>query len=283
MSYIAEYNGVEIAKLSYDRHTIKSDNRIQYIDIESYNSERSNTYEPTTSYLIKLLEQASEDNKNIKIHDNVNYSLLEVLTDDEVRMYFDIKNIPKDNKEMIYEIIDKIYEIMKLEYRDIYKSDTYTNYTLTVNNNSHHEKLSYHLFLPIVSTKTDIYNFVKLFNYRTDYKYVNMIDCSVYGENVLFRTVGSRRPSNSNKSQFTPRNQEDYHKLIKGRLYDSIIQNYNKLNLVFKCELSEIFDDFNNKINKVKNQILDEIKTKLITQNDYHNQNFNYLIANLFK
>lgn len=55
MSYIAEYNGVEFAKLSYDRHTIKSDNCIQYIDIESYNSERSNTYEPTTSYLIKLL------------------------------------------------------------------------------------------------------------------------------------------------------------------------------------------------------------------------------------
>ena len=266
MPYIVEYqNGVEIAKHSFDKHEITDDDIIKYIDIKSYNSKRIIKAVSLSNYLDILEEQASEDNKNVKRHDNVNYSMLEILTDDKVRMYFDIENIPRDNKEMIYEIIDKIYEIMQLKDRETYK------YTLTFNNNSHHEGLSYHLFIPVVSTKTSIYNFIKLFNHRTDYKYVNMIDYRVYGKNRLFRTVGSRCPNKSNP--FTPRRQEDYHKLIEGRLISSIIQNTSKLDLVFKCESSKTLDDkFNNRINKVSNHFSDETKTKLITKNKYYNQ-----------
>ena len=264
MSYIVEYqNGVEIAKHSFDNHKITNDEIIKYIDIKSYNSKRIIKAVSLSNYLDILEEQASEDNKNVKRHDNVNYSMLEILTDDKVRMYFDIENIPRDNKEMIYEIIDKIYEIMQLKDREIYK------YTLTFNNNSHHEGLSYHLFIPVVSTKTSIYNFIKLFNHRTDYKYVNMIDYRVYGKNRLFRTVGSRCPSKF--KPFTPRNQEDYHKLIEGRLISSIIQYTSKLDLVFKCESSKTLDDeFNNRINKVNNKFSYETKTKLITKDKYH-------------
>lgn len=266
MSYIVEYqNGVEIAKYSFDNHKITDDEIIKYIDIKSYNSKRIIKAVSLSNYLDILEEQASEDNKNVKRHDNVNYSMLEILTDDKVRMYFDIENIPRDNKEMIYEIIDKIYEIMQLKDRKTYK------YTLTFNNNSHHEGLSYHLFIPVVSTKTSIYNFIKLFNHRTDYKYVNMIDYRVYGKNRLFRTVGSRCPSKF--KPYTPRNQEDYHKLIEGQILSSIIQYTSKLDLVFKCESSKTLDDeFNNRINKVSNHFSDETKTKLITKNNYHNQ-----------
>ena len=266
MSYIVEYqNGVEIAKHSFDNHKITDDEIIKYIDIKSYNSKRIIKAVSLSNYLDILEEQASEDNKNVKRHDNVNYSMLEILTDDKVRMYFDIENIPRDNKEMIYEIIDKIYEIMQLKDRKIYK------YTLTFNNNSHHEGLSYHLFIPVVSTKTSIYNFIKLFNHRTDYKYVNMIDYRVYGKNRLFRTVGSRCPSKF--KPFTPRNQEDYHILIEGQLLSSIIQYTSKLDLVFKCESSKTLDnEFNNRINKVSNHFSDETKTKLITKNKYYNQ-----------
>lgn len=266
MSYIVEYqNGVEIAKHSFDNHKITDDEIIKYIDIKSYNSKRIIKAVSLSNYLDILEEQASEDNKNVKRHDNVNYSMLEILTDDKVRMYFDIENIPRDNKEMIYEIIDKIYEIMQLKDRKTYK------YTLTFNNNSHHEGLSYHLFIPVVSTKTSIYNFIKLFNHRTDYKYVNMIDYRVYGKNRLFRTVGSRCPSKF--KPYTPRNQEDYHKLIEGQILSSIIQYTSKLDLVFKCESSKTLDDeFNNRINKVSNHFSDETKTKLITKNNYHNQ-----------
>lgn len=266
MSYIVEYqNGVEIAKHSFDNHKITDDEIIKYIDIKSYNSKRIIKAVSLSNYLDILEEQASEDNKNVERHDNVNYSMLEILTDDKVRMYFDIENIPRDNKEMIYEIIDKIYEIMQLKDRETYK------YTLTFNNNSHHEGLSYHLFIPVVSTKTSIYNFIKLFNHHTDYKYVNMIDYRVYGKNRLFRTVGSRCPSKF--KPYTPRNQEDYHKLIEGRLISSIIQYTSKLDLVFKCESSKTLDnEFNNRINKVSNHFSDETKTKLITKNKYFNQ-----------
>lgn len=266
MPYIVEYqNGVEIAKHSFDNHKITDDEIIKYIDIKSYNSKRIIKSVSLSNYLNILEEQASEDNKNVKRHDNVNYSMLEILTDDKVRMYFDIENIPRDNKEMIYEIIDKIYEIMQLKDRKTYK------YTLTFNNNSHHEGLSYHLFIPVVSTKTSIYNFIKLFNHRTDYKYVNIIDYRVYGKNRLFRTVGSRCPSKF--KPYTPRNQEDYHILIEGQLLSSIIQYTSKLDLVFKCESSKTLDDeFNNRINKVSNHFSDETKTKLITKNKYHNQ-----------
>ena len=256
----------------YEGIFIDNDNSINYIDITSYNTKRIIKCELLSDYMKKLQEQASEDNKNVEIHDNVNYSMLEILTKDEVRMYFDIENIPKDNKEMIYEIIDKIYEIMQLKNKVSPEDyEKYRKYALTFNNNSHHEGLSYHLFLPIRSTKTDIYNFIKLFNYRTDYKYVNMIDYRVYGRNRLFRTVGSRCPSKF--KPFNPRRQEDYHKLIKGELADTVIQNWNKIGLSFICHTrKELDDEFNNRINKVSNHFSDETKTKLITKNKYYNQ-----------
>ena len=277
--WTTEYGAFGNAKLMISEHSldkcdvINNDNVIGFVDIKSYNTKRIMKCEPLSEYMKILKEQASEDNKNVEIHDNVNYSMLEILTKDEVRMYFDIENIPKDNKEMIYEIIDKIYEIMQLKNKVSSKDyEKYRQYALTFNNNSHHEGLSYHLYLPIKSHKKDIYNFIKLFNYRTDYKYVNMIDYRVYGKNRLFRTVGSRCPSNSNPF-YTPRNQEDYHKLIKGGLDDTVIQNHNGLDLVFKCKTTkELDNEFNNKINKVGKHFSDEIKTKLITKNNYHNQ-----------
>lgn len=253
------------------------ENVINFVDIKSYNTKRIIRRELLSDYMRILQEQASEDNKNVEIHDNANYSMLEVLTDDKVRMYFDIENIPKDNKAMIYEIIDKIYETMKIdfkikkEYESFKDCDKYKRYALTFNPNSHHEGLSYHLYLPIRSTKKDIYNFIKLFNHCTDYKYVNMIDYRVYGKNRLFRTVGSRCPNKSNP--FTPRRQEDYHKLIKGDLADTVIQNYNDLDLVFECKITkELDDEFNDRINKMNNQFSEETKAKLITNNKYHNQ-----------
>ncbi len=257
-----------IAEHSLDKcDVIDNGKMINFIDIKSYNTKRLIKCEPLSDYMKILQEQASEDNKNVEIHDNVNYSMLEVLTDDEVRMYFDIENIPKDNKAMIYKIIDKIYEIMRVYHKtSCVDYSKYKNYALTFNNNSHHEGLSYHLYLPIKSTKTDIYNFIKLFNYRTDYKYANMVDYRVYGKNRLFRTVGSRCPNKSNP--FIPRNQEDYHKLIKGELVDTVIQNHSGLDLVFKCSSTKRLDDeFNKRMNKMNNQFSKETKAKLIKSN----------------
>ena len=66
---------------------------------------------------------------------------------------------------------------------------------------------------------------------------------------------------------------EDYHKLIKGDLADTVIQNYNDLDLVFECKITkELDDEFNDRINKMNNQFSEETKAKLITNNKYHNQ-----------
>ncbi len=237
------------------------DNIIKYVDIPKYDTKRNIITCSLSDYIKVLTEQASPDNKNVEIHDNLNNSLLEILTERTVRMYFDIENIPRDKPDMIYEIIKDMLNMLKIEYDKF-------DYALTHNANSHHEGLSYHLFIPVVSTKTDIYNFIKLFNYRTDYKYVDMIDYRVYGKNRLFRTVGSRCPNKLNP--FTPRRQEDYHKLIEGRLISSIIQNTSKLDLFFKCKSSKILDDeFHKKINKLNNQFSDETIAKLITSTKY--------------
>lgn len=270
-NYVIAVHSLDICERDID------ENVISFVDIKSYNTKRIIRRESLSEYMRILQEQASEDNKNVEIHDNANYSMLEVLTDDNVRMYFDIENIPKDNKEMINEIIYKIYETMKIDLKTIkeyehYKDrDEYKRYALTFNHNSHHEGLSYHLYLPIRSTKKNIYNFIKLFNHCTNYKYVNMVDYRVYGKNRLFRTVGSRCPNKSNP--FTPRNQEDYHKLIKGELVDTVIQNYNDLDLVFECKITkELDDEFNDRINKMNNQFSEETKAKLITNNKYNDQ-----------
>ena len=250
------------------------ENVISFVDIKSYNTKSIIRRERLSDYMRILQEQASEDNNIVERHDNANYSMLEVLTDDDVRMYFDIENIPTEKGEMIYEIIEKIYETMQIDlkvkekYEHFRDNDKYKKYALTFNPNSHHEGLSYHLYLPIRSTKKDIYNFIKVFNNYTDYKYVNMIDYRVYGKNRLFRTVGSRCPSKF--KPFTPRRQEDYHKLIKGELVDTVIQNYNGLDLVFKCKTTkELDNEFNDRINKMNNQFSEEIKAKLITNNKY--------------
>ena len=271
--WTTEYGAFGNAKLMISEHSldkcdvINNDNVIGFVDIKSYNTKRIMKCEPLSEYMKILKEQASEDNKNVEIHDNVNYSMLEVLNDNKVRMYFDIENIPKDNKAMIYKIIDKIYEIMRVDFKTSFEYPKYKNYALTFNNNSHHEGLSYHLYLPIKSTKTDIYNFIKLFNHCTDYKYVNMIDYRVYSKNRLFRTVGSRCPKSN---PFTPRRQEDYHKLIKGDLADTVIQNYNGLDLVFKCSSTKrLNNEFNKRINKLNNQFSEETIAKLITSTKY--------------
>lgn len=80
----------------------------------------------------------------------------------------------------------------------------------------------------------DIYKFIKYFHYKTDNKYKDYIDWRVYSKNRLFRIVGSKCPGQQNFS----RKLNDYHKLIKGNLEDTIIQNY--------IDLYEVKLDYNN-------------------------------------
>ena len=218
------------------------DQEINYVDIKYYEESRKILKKSLDSFMIVLKEREYEHDK--QTHQT---SILEILTDYKVRMYFDIENIPRDNQEMIYEIINEIYKMTGLDKYD----PKHEKYALTFNPNSHHEGLSYHLYLPIRTTKRDIYNFIKLFNHYTDYKYVNMIDYRVYGKNRLFRTVGCCCPGQWKKRQ--QRRLDDYHRLVKGDLDDTVIQNYKNLSLVFSCSCDQkINDEFDKKVYKTE-------------------------------
>lgn len=234
-------------KLEQESKIVYIDQEINYVDIKYYEESRKILKKSLDSFMIVLKEREDEHTK--QKHQT---SILEILTDYKVRMYFDIENIPKNNKEMIYEIINEIYKLTGLNKYD----PKHEKYALTFNPNSRHEGLSYHLFLPIRTTKRDIYNFIKLFNHYTDYKYVNMIDYRVYGKNRLFRTVGCCCPGQWKKRQ--ERRFEDYHMLVKGDLHDTIIQNYKNLALVFDCCIDQkITEEFNNNVYKTESNFSD--------------------------
>lgn len=242
-------------KLEQESNNTLFEQEIKYVDIKYYEESRKILKKDLVSFLNTLEEQDSESDKR-----HCKTSILEILTDSKVRMYFDIENIPKGNEDMIYEIINQIYKLIGLDKYD----PKHKKYALTFNPNSHHEGLSYHLFLPIRTTKNAIYNFIKLFNHYTDYKYVNMIDYRVYGKNRLFRTVGCCCPGQWKKKQY--RRFDDYHMLVKGDMYDTVIQNYKNLELVFNCYVDrKITDEFNNKVYKTESNFSEG-------QRKYHNK-----------
>ena len=169
-------------------------NNINYVDIANYNKQYYNMSARANlkDYMIILNEQASKNNNCKLIHDNKNMSLFEYLSGDYVRMFFDIHKIPKNDVNMIYQIIKDIYDVFKINFvYDTFKinKDPDMDYTLTYNINSSDNTLSYHLFLPFKTTIKDMHNFVRLFNYQTNYKYINYINPDVYKKFSIFRTL----------------------------------------------------------------------------------------------
>lgn len=188
---------------------------ISFVDISSY-SEKRMVYKLSLEDYMKILrEQADYDNKFEHKHDNANKSILECLTDENVRLYLDIENIQSDNDELVNEIVSEFAKYYGLG-----------DYAMTFNPNSHHEGRSYHIFFNVKTTKSNIFNMIVKFNVATDFKYSSYIDHRIYGKNRLFRAVGSICPMMKFNE---PRRTNDYHRLIKGNLEDTIIQNIDGL------------------------------------------------------
>ena len=80
---------------------------------------------------------------NILNENNNDYSILEYLKNNDIRVYLDIDKIPLNDGYVIYKIIEKFIKMYKLS----------NEYTLTINENSYHEGLSFHLFFPYRTTK----------------------------------------------------------------------------------------------------------------------------------
>lgn len=234
---------------------------INYVDIANYNKKYYNisAHANLKVYMIILNEQASKNNNCKLIHDNKNMSLFEYLSGDYVRMFFDIHKIPKNDVNMIYQIIKDIYDVFKINFvYDTFKiniKDPDMDYTLTYNINSSDNTLSYHLFLPFKTTIEDMYNFVRLFNYQTNYKYINYINPDVYKKFSIFRTVGSAYPGYCFDNKKIPRNNKNRHELLHGELINTVIQNNNKLKIIFECKCKKVvIKDFNKRYEKLNNE-----------------------------
>lgn len=172
---------------------------------------------------------------------NYSYVLYEVLFEEYVRVFFRIRNIPKDNYELIDEIIKNLIRCLNLP----------SNYALTFHNNSQNEqKLCYNVFFPVMIKYDDLNELIRLFHEKTNYKYHNYVPL-VPSLNVLeghaglfssysiddlpydgyfIRAVYSGKYQ---KNQIHQRGKiiKNHYKLLKGELKDTIIQNTQNLRL----------------------------------------------------
>lgn len=201
----------------------------------------SNFKLPIAKYknILSHLKYCNENSKNFP------FAISEIINENNFRMFFDIENIPTDKPNMIYEIIDKL-----VNYYDLP-----TNYTLTFNKYSVHE-LSYHLFFPISTNRCDILNLIFDFHYQTQNKYINYFDLLVYRYFQTLRSVYSfkytkeniydsynskdiinidgykhivKTKSQKSKSDYEYTFYNNYHIVINGTLYDTIINDYYNL------------------------------------------------------
>lgn len=183
---------------------------ISYVRIQNYYDNRITEKCNSVSEFVKIID----NNKNS------DYSILEQLESDTVRFFMDVENVPEDKPDMIIDIINdfvKFYDIP-------------INYAYTFNNKSYHPGLSYHVYFPFKVSKAKnadvtIYKLVQTFLCKHP-KYYPYIDTSVYTKNRLFRVIGSCDPG---QNATRPRNKKSFHTLVKGKVEDTIIQNYNDL------------------------------------------------------
>lgn len=192
---------------------------IKYIQLKSnFGENRRNNYKlAEISQFEKLIEETGET------------SIFEILmTNDPVKIYLDIENIPKDDTQLIYEIINKFKEFVKRTANyDLEK------YVLTQNQHSRHDGLSYHLIFTeyYVRHNYEIKAMITQFiSENPDYK--NFIDMSVYSNKRLFRCINQKNVKNKNTDGEI--DDDDMHKIISenGTVAESVIQNTYNLKLL---------------------------------------------------
>lgn len=198
---------------------LKHEPIVWYVELKTFWDNKKECWKQTTvsKYAAKL--------KNF----NSNSSYAEVLHGDFVIPYFDIDHLnPKYN-------IDKIIESLKKAFLSYFKCNTNTLIVTLTKNRS---KESYHIFfkgtnIKYYVRKKDLKKFVKDFNshFKIDNNKTTvadeyrgeLLDTQVYGSTQIFRSVNQPKP-NIHKKLAGP---QTAHEVIKGKLEDTIIQNFN--------------------------------------------------------
>ncbi len=174
--YIAEY------KPSYNDNNSSLN---EYENKKNYYQQVNNQiYETNVDDYIKLLKNNSKNKK---------YSLLEVIPEDKVNIFFDVDNTP-DNIKFIEDLIIKL-----MNFFGFVKYPIITTYKYK----------SYHIIFPYYTNLMYLNHLVISFlNIYKEYEYY--IDITIYTPYFLFRSIYSYKPSKPNKI----RKNKNYHKII---------------------------------------------------------------------
>lgn len=95
----------------------------------------------------------SPNNNHLEFDGEIAGSVFELLEKDECRVYVDIEKIPLDKPDLIKDIVTKLGQFIGIK--------RYNFCAITKNIGSHHEGLSYHVYFPYKSPKTNIYNMIR--------------------------------------------------------------------------------------------------------------------------
>lgn len=200
---------------------------------EYYKQLNNNIYETTPDEYIYLLK---------KKYKNSEYSLLEVIPEDKVNIFFDIDYIPlKYNSNLIQNniIFIKFLIIKLMNFFGFVKYPVITT----------NKYKSFHLIFPyytnLMYLNHMIISFINIYN-----EYKNVIDTSIYTPYFLFRSIGSYKPAKPGQI----RKNTNYHKILYIKNYSindikqSLIQ-YTLNSEYYKPRL--IIENYRNNINNL--------------------------------
>lgn len=217
-------------------HKVHDTQDIKYIDIHaSYRENKAYNYRNTS---IDDHLQYLNSNKS-----SMETTRFEVIPGGvPVRIYFDIEAIPKDQPNIIYDIISSL----KVFLLKTLPKDTFPElntrcipHALTHNKaSSSHEGLSYHLFFPTLATT--IHNIEKLLkNYlqtEEGQKYTDYCDTVVYSSDRLFKCIEQIGIS---KKSFE-KDPDDRHVLVEGNIIDTVIQYIPDETIILNYEYDDV-------------------------------------------
>ena len=235
------------------------DQKINYVCIKSYNYKMEDIMKFQKNFMdiIKRCKkeydeyEEHKDDKRINREKLISYSRLEVLkTDTLCRFFLDIENL--NEKSDIEFIKFNDYLVPKfLEDFENYMGFRQHSFTITLNNNSAHKGLSYHVIWPYVIKFGDIKKYIVDFINHNN-KFVAYIDSSIYSSRRIFRCPYQHKPAIKKEG----RRINDYHKIIFSDnitdidnnldvcISNSIIQNIYGLNKVEK-DITVSYEDMN--------------------------------------
>lgn len=248
------------------------------------------------------------------LNHNFSYVLYEELVQKNIRMFFKIRDIPRNQPELINEIISNLQSILYLP----------SDYALTFNNNSQNEqKFCYNIYFPVNIELTKINSLIDKFNIITNNKYSEYIKKNEKNNYMINETIINKknnkynicnpyelityhiRTVNSGKIEYNEKYKKsncriihNSYKLIHGNIEDTIIQNcdslvlYNKNcvkyyehNKLYNCDENNFEPILSKKQKRMKNKLhIKHIKNSLIDDNlkCYYNDNFNDIIDKFY-